>query len=62
MDNVRYVVDQVEHDRTGMVLLRLSLTDADQDWGSVAGVATTSEDWGAVATTATSSNDWGSVA
>ena len=62
VDNVRYVVDQVENDRTGMVLLRLSLTDADQDWGSVAGVAPTSEDWGSVATTATSSNDWGSVA
>tara|TARA_R110002020_G_scaffold340746_2_gene555547 strand:- start:1039 stop:1449 length:411 start_codon:yes stop_codon:yes gene_type:complete len=62
IENERYVADQIENDRTGMVLFRLTRRDADIDWGSVEGIATTSEDWGSVAVAATSSADWGSIA
>jgi len=62
IENVRYIADQIEPDRTGMTLFRLSRSDSDIDWGSVDGIATTSEDWGSVAVVATSSADWGAVA
>ena len=58
----RYAVDQIEPDGTGMVLLRLTSTQSDQDWGSVAGPALQSQDWGSVADSADTSEDWGSVA
>ena len=58
----RYAVDQVEPDGTGMVLLRLTSTVSDVDWGSVAGPVLQSLDWGSVADSADASEDWGSVA